>query len=305
MPIVIPKNLPANEILRSENTFVMNKERAEHQDVRPLEILLLNLMPTKIETETQLLRLLGNTPIQVKVTFIKTKSYESKNTSKNHLDTFYQTFDKIKDKKFDGLIITGAPVEFLKFEEVEYWDELKEIMEYSKHNVTSTLHICWGAQAGLYYHHRVPKYNVGKKIFGVFKHKTLLENTPLLRGSDDTFYAPHSRYTENRKEDIKKCENLQILAESKDAGIYMVATKDRRQIFVTGHSEYNKDTLKNEYVRDIEKGIDIDIPKNYFIEDHPENEVEVKWRSHAHLFFSNWINYCVYQQTPYEITNIK
>ncbi|WP_319370486.1 homoserine O-succinyltransferase [uncultured Ilyobacter sp.] len=299
MPIVIPKKLPAYKTLKSENIFVMNESRAFRQDIRPLKILILNLMPNKIVTETQLLRLLGNTPLQIEITLLKTGTYSSKNTSQDHLTSFYQTFEDIKNHTFDGLIITGAPIENLQFEEVDYWEELKEIMEFSKSNITSTMHICWGSQAGLYYHYGIPKFPTDKKIFGIFKHKILNLKTKLTRGFDDEFLVPHSRHTTVMRSDIEKVLELEILAESKDAGICLVATRDRKQIFISGHLEYEKDTLKNEYFRDLNKGLSIDIPKNYFKDDNPENDPVVTWRAHAHLLFSNWLNYCVYQETPY------
>ncbi|WP_432662882.1 homoserine O-succinyltransferase [Wukongibacter baidiensis] len=299
MPIVIPQNLPAFDVLSNENIFVMNENRAIHQDIRALKIVVLNLMPTKIETETQLLRLLGNVPLQIEVVFIHTESYESKNVSKDHLSTFYKHFSDIKDQEFDGMIITGAPVELLPFEEVAYWSELKEIMDFSISNVTSTLHICWGSQAGLYHHYGVPKYVVDKKISGVFPHTINNNKLNLLRGFDDVFYVPHSRYTEVRREDIEKVPELEILSESSDSGVYIVASRDRKQIFISGHPEYDVNTLKNEYLRDISKGIDIEVPNNYFKNDDPTAEPVSKWRSHASLLFSNWINYYVYQKTPY------
>lgn len=299
MPIVIPKSLPAHEILLTENIFIMTKHRSMHQDIRPLKIVILNLMPTKIETETQLLRLLGNTPLQTEITLLNTASYKSKNTSEDHLESFYKTFDEIKDHHYDGLIITGAPVEMLEFEEVEYWKELEEIMEFSKTNVTSTFHICWGAQAGLYYHYGIQKYKLEKKQFGVFEHTITDRKNKILRGFDDLFYAPHSRHTNVRKEDIEKIDELEVLSESEEAGVYIVATKDRKRIFVSGHSEYDRDTLKKEYDRDVNKGLNIEVPKNYFKDDNPKNSPLVKWRGHAHLIFSNWLNYCVYQETPY------
>ncbi|NLY43613.1 MAG: homoserine O-succinyltransferase [Clostridiaceae bacterium] len=304
MPIKIPDNLPATEILNNENIFVMTEKRAIHQDIRPLRIAILNLMPTKIATETQLLRLLGNTPLQVEIELLHTGTYKSKNTSQEHLLTFYKTFEDVKHQKFDGLVITGAPVEHLKFEEVDYWEELKEIMEWSTHNVTSTFHICWAAQAGLYYHYGIPKYPLKEKMFGVFRHKVNVKNTPLLRGFDDIFYAPHSRYTEVRRDDIEKIGELEILSESDVAGVYIVASKNGRQIFVTGHSEYDQNTLRYEYERDLSRGIDIAIPKNYFPDDDPTKEPNVVWRSHANLLYSNWLNYYVYQVTPYNIDEI-
>ncbi|MDK2917529.1 MAG: homoserine O-succinyltransferase/O-acetyltransferase [Candidatus Petromonas sp.] len=303
MPIIIPEKLPAFKALTEENIFVMDEGRALHQDIRPLQIAILNLMPTKIETETQLLRLIGNIPIQVEITLLSTETYESKNTSEEHLESFYKTFNEIKHRKFDGMIITGAPVEHLRFEEVDYWDELKEIMDYTVKNVTSTFHICWGAQAGLYHHYGIPKYGLKKKVFGVFSHGVNNKKSKLLRGFDDTFYAPHSRHTEVRREDIEKISELEILSESKEAGVYIVASKDGRQIFVSGHSEYDKFTLKNEYLRDVSLGRNIEIPKNYFLSDDPANDPIVTWRGHAHLLFSNWLNYYVYQETPYTLDN--
>ncbi|SHF56802.1 homoserine O-succinyltransferase [Desulforamulus putei DSM 12395] len=305
MPIKIPDNLPATEILTNENIFVMTETRAIHQDIRPLRIAILNLMPTKITTETQLLRLLGNTPLQVEAELLYTRTHISKNTPEEHLAAFYKTFEEVKEQKFDGLIITGAPVEHMEFDQVDYWEELQEIMEWSKHNVTSTFHICWAAQAGLYYHYGIPKYNLPEKMFGVFRHRVNKRNIKLLRGFDDEFYVPHSRYTEIKREDIEKVSELEILSESDEAGIYLVATKDRRMFFVTGHSEYDPLTLKNEYERDLQKGIKIAIPANYFAEDNPANPPVVKWRGHAYLLFSNWLNYYVYQETPYNINEIK
>lgn len=305
MPVIIPEELPASEILVNENIFVMNEKRALHQDIRPLKIAILNLMPTKIETETQLLRLIGNTPIQVEIELLHPKSYQSKNTPQEHIFTFYKTFEEIKDQKFDGMIITGAPVEQMAFEEVDYWDELKEIMDYAKKNVTSTFYICWGAQAGLYYDYGIPKYALDQKMFGVFSHRVNTKKSKLLRGFDDEFYAPHSRHTEVRKEDIQKHSELEVLAESEDAGVYIVASRDGKQIFVTGHSEYDIHVLKTEYERDRAKGLDIHIPKNYFQDNDPQKSPMVKWRGHANLLFSNWLNYYVYQETPYDINQIK
>ena len=301
MPIVIPGNLPAFETLSEENIFVINEERSIHQDIRPLEIVIVNLMPTEIETETQLLRLLGNSPLQVNITLLKTNTYTSKNTSEEHLVSFYNVFDEIKNRRFDGMIITGAPVEQLEFENVEYWEELKKIMEFSKTNVTSTFHICWGAQAGLYYHYGIKKYQVPKKIFGIYKHTINNKKSKLLRGFDAEYNAPHSRYTEIKRKDIEKIDNLEILSESVEAGVYIVASKDMRQIFVTGHSEYDENTLNKEYVRDKEKGLDIEVPVNYFPNNNPNSDPIVTWKSHAHLIYSNWLNYCVYQETPYEL----
>jgi len=305
MPIKIPNDLPAAEILNSENIFVMGEERATKQDIRPLKILILNLMPTKIITETQLLRLLGNTPLQVEVDFLHTKTHVSRNTSEEHLITFYKIFDEIKDERYDGLVITGAPVEQLEFEEVDYWDELKQIMEWSLSNVFSTLHICWGAQAGLYYHYGVPKYPLNEKMFGVFSHKINKKNVKLLRGFDDEFFVPQSRYTEIRKEDIERVPELELLSESEDSGVYLVASKEGRQIFVTGHSEYDPFTLKAEYDRDIGKGLEIAIPKNYYPNDNSANEPIVRWRGHSNLLFSNWLNYYVYQETPYDLKELR
>lgn len=307
MPIKVSDSLPAIEILNNENIFVITETRALTQDIRPLEIAVLNLMPTKVETETQLLRVLGNTPLQINVQFIHTKTHVSKNTSKSHIETFYKTFDDIKDSKFDGLIITGAPVETLEFEDVDYWEELCRIMEWSKENVTSTFHICWGAQAALYYHYGVPKHEVPEKVFGVFEHTipTEKKHKILLRGFDDTFYAPHSRHTCVEKEDILKIPSLEILAESDEAGVYIVTDKDERRFFITGHSEYDADTLQKEYMRDVNKGLDIKVPKNYFPDDDPGRDPIVKWRSHANLLYSNWLNYFVYQTTPYDIKTIK
>ena len=304
MPIKIPNDLPAVKTLNDENIFVMTETRAITQDIRPLKILLLNLMPKKIETETQLSRLLGNSPLQVDLELIHTKSHKSKNTSAEHLLAFYKTFDDIKDQTFDGMIITGAPVELMEFEEVSYWEELCEIMEWSKTHVHSTLHICWGAQAGLYYHFGINKKTLDKKMFGIFPHKVDYKKSILFRGFDDVFMAPHSRHTTVDIDDIKKCEYLKILASSDEAGVYAISTAEGRQIFITGHSEYDADTLANEYFRDLNEGKPIEIPKNYFPEDNPQNEPIVTWRSHANLLFSNWLNYFVYQTTPYDIKEI-
>ena len=305
MPIKIPDNLPAVKTLADENIFVMTEKRAITQDIRPLKILLLNLMPKKIETETQLSRLLGNSPLQVDFEFIHTKSHQSKNTSAEHLFTFYKTFEDIKDKTFDGMIITGAPVEMMQFEEVEYWEELCEIMEWTKTHVHSTFHICWGAQAGLYYHYGINKSPLSKKMFGIFPHIADYKKSILFRGFDDVFMVPHSRHTTVKREDIEKCPELKILASTEEAGIYAVATDGGKQIFITGHSEYDADTLKNEYLRDLGEGKPIEIPKNYFPDDDPTREPLVTWRSHANLLYSNWLNYFVYQTTPYDITEIK
>jgi len=305
MPIKIPNDLPAVEILNKENIFVMHEDRALHQDIRPLNIVILNLMPTKIVTETQILRLLGNSPLQVDIVLLHPKTHISKNTSREHLIKFYNTFDEICDRKFDGMIITGAPVEQLPFEEVDYWDELVQIMDWSVTNVFSTFHICWGAQAALYHHYGIPKYQLPEKMFGIFPHRVTKKNQKLLRGFDDIFYAPHSRHTEVRREDIQKVPELEILAESDEAGIYIVASKNGRQVFVTGHSEYDPLTLKAEYERDIAKGLKINLPKNYFPNDDPNFDPIVTWRGHANLLFNNWLNYYVYQETPYNLDDIK
>ena len=305
MPIKIPEMLPAREILQSENIFVMGEERALHQDIRPLQIAVLNLMPTKIVTETQLLRLLGNTPLQVEVTLLRTSSYQSKNTPEEHMLTFYKTFNQIKEEKFDALIITGAPVEHLAFEEVDYWEELKEIMDWGLENVFALLYICWGAQAALYHQFGIPKYPLPAKQFGVFPHLVLEKNAKLLRGFDDVFYAPHSRHTEIRRADIDKIPELKILAESPEAGVYIVGTHDGRQIFVTGHSEYDPLTLKREYDRDVAAGLPIAVPVNYYPDNDPTRAPVVSWRGHAHLLFANWINYYVYQETPYDLQHFK
>jgi homoserine O-succinyltransferase len=303
MPLNISDNLPAVKILENENIFVMKETRAVHQDIRPLQILIFNLMPVKITTETQILRLLSNTPLQVEITLIYTKMHLSKNTPKEHLDSFYKTFDDVSGHKYDGLIITGAPIEHLEFEEVDYWEEMVRIMNWADLHVTSTLFICWASQAGLYHHYGIPKYMMKEKMFGVFRHRIYNMTNPLTRGFDDVFLAPHSRYTEVRKEDIKKVEDLEILADSEEAGIYLVASKDLKRVFVTGHSEYDPLTLKTEYDRDVAKGLDINIPRNYFRDDDPAQMPMVKWRSHASLLFSNWLNYCVYQVTPYVLEN--
>jgi len=305
MPIKIPNLLPATSVLQSENIFVMTETRAMTQDIRPLRIVLLNLMPNKVQTETQLARLLGNTPLQIELELIHTKTHESKNTSKDHLLAFYKTFDDIKDQNFDGMIITGAPVEHLEFEDVEYWDELCGIMEWTKTHVTSTFHICWGAQAGLYYHYGIKKYPLDHKMFGIFEHHVDHKGAILFRGFDDVFLAPHSRHTEVRLEDLRAVPELKILASSDIAGVYAVMTDQGRQVFITGHSEYDADTLKNEYFRDKSQGLDIAVPENYFPNDDPELAPKVTWRSHANLLYSNWLNYIVYQTTPYDITEIK
>ncbi len=301
MPIKIPNDLPAVKTLQSENIFVMTETRAITQDIRPLKILILNLMPKKIETETQLSRLLGNTPLQVEMELIHTKSHQSKNVAEDHLLSFYKTFDEVKERNFDGMIITGAPVEHLAFEEVEYWQELTEIMEWTKTHVHSTFHICWGAQAGLYYHYGIQKHGVPEKLFGVFPHQVEYKNSILFRGFDDTFMVPQSRHTTVYREDIEKVSELKILASSKQTGVYAIASKNGRQIFITGHSEYDADTLKNEYLRDKSQGKPIKIPENYFPNDDETKSPLVSWRAHANLLYSNWLNYFVYQTTPYDI----
>ncbi len=305
MPIRIPNDLPAVKTLHDENIFVMSETRAVTQDIRPLKILLLNLMPKKIETETQLTRLLGNTPLQVELELIHTESHHSKNTPSDHLLSFYKTFRQVRHCNFDGLIITGAPVEQMPFEEVEYWDELKEIMEWSKTHVHSTFHICWGAQAGLYYHFGIQKHELRRKLFGVFPHRADYRHSMLLRGFDDQFMVPHSRHTTVLREDIEKIPELKILASSKEAGVYAVSTKNGKQIFITGHSEYDADTLKSEYLRDLAAGKPIDLPKNYFLNDDPKEPPLMTWRAHANLLYSNWLNYFVYQTTPYDISAIR
>lgn len=304
MPIKIPNELPATKVLTDENIFVMTQTRAITQDIRPLKILLLNLMPTKIATETQLSRLLGNTPLQVELELIHTKSHQSKNTPQEHLFSFYKTFDQVKNNKYDGLIITGAPVEHLEFEAVEYWEELCQIMEWSKSHVHSTFHICWGAQAGLYYHFGIKKYPLQEKLFGVFEHRVIRKSSILFRGFDDRFFVPHSRHTTVKIDDLEKEPALKILAASPTAGLYAAATENGKQVFITGHSEYDKDTLKKEYLRDKEAGLPIKIPYNYFPNDDDTKEPIVCWRSHANLLYANWLNYIVYQTTPYELEQL-
>lgn len=304
MPLNIPDKLPSLEVLEKENIFVMKETQAIHQDIRPLKILLLNLMPLKIKTETHLLRLLSNTPLQVEIVLLHTKEHISRNTPIEHLKAFYKTFDEIKDSKFDGMIITGAPVEKLDFEDVDYWGELTKIMDWTVKHVQSTMFICWGAQAGLYHFYDVPKYPLDAKMFGVFDHTVNNSKVPLIRGFDEVFQAPHSRYTEVRREDILTISDLEIISESVEAGIYMVGSKNGRQIFVTGHSEYDPSTLKEEYERDIQKGLDIEIPKNYFPDNNPASKPLVRWKSHANLLFYNWLNYYVYQTTPFNIEEI-
>ena len=304
MPIQIPNDLPATGILQQENIFVMTENRAVTQDIRPLEIVVVNLMPTKVATETQLSRLLGNTPLQDRLELVHTKSHISKNVAQDHLINFYKSFDEIKHRKFDGMVITGAPVELMPFEEVDYWQELCQIMEWSKTNVHSTFHICWGAQAGLYYHYGIEKHQMDKKLFGVFPHKADYKRSILLRGFDDTFWVPHSRHTTVLREDIEKVPGLKIVASSEQAGVYAVMSKEGRQIFVTGHSEYDPETLKTEYLRDKNNGLPIAVPENYFPDDDDQAEPLVRWRGHANLLFSNWLNYFVYQTTPYDIMDI-
>ncbi len=301
MPIKVQSNLPAIKVLESENIFVMPDDIALRQDIRPLKILILNLMPTKIATETQLLRLLGNSPLQVDIELLQMASHTSKNTSPHHLTTFYKTFNQIKNETFDGLIITGAPVEHLEFEEVDYWDELCEIMEWSKHNVYSTFHICWGAQAGLYYHYGIKKYRLDKKLSGIYSHKVLNPNHPLMRGFDDTFKLPQSRYTGVHEADVRKCPYLEILSISDMAGVSVVVNKTGRQVYVTGHAEYDRETLANEYFRDKNKGLNPDIPYNYFPQDDASKTPPMVWRSNATLLYTNWLNYFVYQATPYDL----
>ena len=304
MPIRIPNDLPATEILQQENIFVMSENRAITQDIRPLEIVLLNLMPTKIATETQLSRLLGNTPLQVHLEFMHTSSHVSKNTPAEHLFNFYKSFDELKHRKFDGMVITGAPVEHLPFEDVDYWPELCEIMEWSKTNVHSTFHICWGAQAGLYYHYGIHKQSLPEKLFGVFPHTADYKRSILLRGFDDTFWVPHSRHTTINREDVDAVPALKTIASSEKGGIYIVMSKEGRQIFVTGHSEYDSETLGNEYNRDKALGLSIAVPENYYPNDDDTQDPIVRWRSHGNLLFSNWLNYFVYQTTPYNIMSI-
>jgi homoserine O-succinyltransferase/O-acetyltransferase len=299
LPINIPKLLPAREVLEQENIFIMDNERATTQDIRPLNILILNLMPEKEKAETQLLRLLGNTPLQINVNFLKTNSYESTHTSKQHLEQFYTTFSQIKNQKFDGMIITGAPVELLEFDQVKYWPELTEIMEWTNTNVTSTLHICWGAQAALYYQYDIGKFELERKCSGIYAHRIFEQNDILLRGFDDIFYAPHSRYTDVSIEAIKNNPRLKLLAASEDAGALLIASRDRKHVMITGHLEYESDSLAQEYSRDLNKGLEIHMPENYFPNNDPTQPPINRWRSHGHLFFSNWLNYYVYQETPF------
>ncbi|MBQ9914883.1 MAG: homoserine O-succinyltransferase [Clostridia bacterium] len=305
MPIKIPNELPATKTLTEENIFVITETRALTQDIRPLKIAILNLMPTKIETETQLARLLGNTPLQVELTLLHTESYKSKNINEEHMLAFYKTFEEVKDETFDGMVITGAPVEQMPFEEVIYWEELCRIFEWTKTHVTSTFHICWGAQAGLYYHYGINKHPLPEKLFGVYDHKVEYTSSILFRGFDEVFRAPHSRHTTILREDVEKVPELKILASSEEAGLYVISTDRGRQIFVTGHSEYDRDTLKKEYLRDVSAGLPISVPYQYFPDDDPTKDPIVSWRSHANLLYSNWLNYFVYQVTPYDISQIK
>ena len=301
MPIKTQRDLPAREILENENIFVMDEYRSMHQDIRPLKILILNLMPLKQDTELQLLRALSNTPLQIDVTFLMVKSHESQNTSANHLNQFYTTFDQVNQKRFDGMIITGAPVEQMEFEQVDYWKELTDIMDWSKAHVTSTLHICWGAQAALYHHFGMEKHILSEKLVGIYEHHVSNRKIPLVRGFDDFFMAPHSRHTQVRSEDIHNCEALMVLAESDEAGVYLAITEEGKQIFVMGHPEYDRMTLHNEYMRDKNKGLPIQAPKNYYRNDHPDSRPPLQWRSHANNLYTNWLNYYVYQITPYDL----
>ncbi|MCQ2194179.1 MAG: homoserine O-succinyltransferase [Paludibacteraceae bacterium] len=305
MPLNIPSNLPAIEILKQENIFVKDSQEASLQDIRPLKIIILNLMPLKITTETDLIRLLSNSPLQIEIDFLQIKSHTPKNTPIEHMMAFYKTFDSLREQKYDGMIITGAPVENMDFEEVNYWEEIMEIFDWSKTHVTSTLFICWAAQAGLYHFYNIPKYQLNKKMFGVFKHTVSDPMNPIFRGFDDVFYVPHSRHSEVRREDIEKCDKLQIMSESDEAGVFMVLANGGRQLFVTGHAEYSPLTLDGEYRRDLGKGLPIEIPQNYYKEDNPDLGPLVRWRGHANLLFSNWLNYFVYQKTPYDIRTIE
>ncbi len=304
MPIRIPADLPAYKVLESENIFVMTHQRAVTQDIRPLKIVIVNLMPTKIETENQLLRLLGNTPLQVDITLMQMASHVSRHVSPTHLQAFYKTFDELRDERFDGMIITGAPVENMPFEEVDYWQELSTVMDWSLSHVYSTMHICWGAQAGLYHHFGIPKYQLAQKLSGVFRHKLLVPTHPLVRGFDDEFFAPHSRNTEVHREDIVKHPELEILSASNAAGVHLIAREDGRQFFVTGHLEYDRETIANEYFRDVKKGLNPAVPQNYFPNDDVTQRPLFNWRSHGHLLFSNWLNYYVYQSTPYDLADL-
>ena len=305
MPLNLPDKLPAIDLLKEENIFVIDSSRATTQDIRPLRIVILNLMPIKVTTETDLIRLLSNSPLQIEVCFMKLKSHTSKNTPIEHMKAFYHDFDVLRDQKFDGMIITGAPVEHLDFEEVNYWTEIQEIFDWTRTHVTSTFYICWAAQAGLYHHYGIPKYPLEEKMFGIFEHRVLEPFHSIFRGFDDCFYVPHSRHTEVRREDILKVPELTLLSESKEAGVYMAMARGGREFFVTGHSEYSPLTLDTEYRRDLDKGLPIEIPRNYYIDDDPEKGPLVRWRAHANLLFSNWLNYFVYQETPYNINDIK
>ncbi len=305
MPLNLPDKLPAIELLKQENIFVIDNSRATHQDIRPLRIVVLNLMPLKITTETDLIRLLSNTPLQVEISLMKVKSHTSKNTPVEHMQAFYRDFELMRDEKFDGMIITGAPVEHMDFEEVAYWDEISEIFSWARTHVTSTLYICWAAQAGLYHHYGVPKYKLDKKMFGIFEHRANNPLLPIFRGFDDVFYVPHSRHTEVRREDILKVKELDLISESDESGVYMVMARGGREIFVTGHSEYSPLTLDTEYRRDLDKGLPIDMPVNYYRDNDPSKGPLVRWRAHANLFFQNWLNYYVYQETPFDINEIK
>lgn len=304
MPLIIPNKLPAADLLQKENIFVMHDGVAVTQDIRPLKILMVNLMPDKAATETQLARVLANSPLQVELTLVRMGSHEAKNVLEEYLDTFYKTFNEIKEQKFDGMILTGAPVETLKFEEVDYWQELCEILKYAETNVYSSMYICWGAQAGLYYHFGIEKYPLEKKMFGVFEHKVTRAHSPLMRGFDDVFFAPHSRYTKIRREDIEAHREIRILAESEEAGPHILATDNGRQIFIIGHQEYDRETLGLEYYRDVRQGVPVEVPKNYFRDDMPGKDVVVKWRGHASMLFANWLNYYVYQETPYDLSKL-
>ena len=304
MPVIIPNELPAAEALQSENIFTMNVDRATSQDIRPLKIVIVNLMPTKIATETQLTRVLSNSPLQVELTLVTMDSHESRNISQEHLNSFYKTIDEIKDDYFDGMILTGAPVEQMPYEEVDYWKELCEIFDFAKTHVYSTMFICWGAQAALYYHYGIDKHLLDKKVFGVFEHKVIRPHNPLVRGFDEVFYAPHSRHTEILRKDIEACPELRILADSREVGPHIISTENGRRIFVLGHQEYDKGTLSGEYFRDVNRGLEIEVPKNYFRNDDPEDEILFRWGGHASLLFSNWLNFYVYQATPYDLSEM-
>lgn len=305
MPLIIPNKLPAADVLQTENIFTMDRARAMTQDIRPLKIVIVNLMPTKIATETQLARVLANSPLQVEMTLVQMDSHEATHISQEHMDAFYKTLDEIKHEYFDGMILTGAPVEQMPFEEVDYWPELCDIFEWCKTHVYSNMFICWGAQAALYYFHGVNKHLLDQKVFGVFEHNVIRPHNPLVRGFDSVFYAPHSRHTEVRSEEILQKEELRILAESEEVGPHIISTENGRQIFILGHQEYDKETLQNEYLRDINRGLDIKVPANYFKDDDPEKDILFRWRAHANLLFSNWLNYYVYQTTPYDLSQIK